>query len=121
MAVACRRCLPLVSAHAHSFRVAPLYVYGMLDLAKRQLRQILAALADEIAAGTPIVGLEPSCVSVFRDELVNLFPEDEAARRLAGQTFLLSELLVQKTGDWQPQALRGKALVQGHCHHQAPF
>ena len=99
----------------------PLYDHGMLDLARRQLRQILAALAEEIAAGTSVVGLEPSCVSVFRDELCNLFPEDEAARRLAGQTFLLSELLVQKAGEWRPPTLRRKALVQGHCHHQALF
>jgi FAD/FMN-containing dehydrogenase/Fe-S oxidoreductase len=99
----------------------PLYDYGMLDRAKRQLRQIVAALADEIAAGTPIVGLEPSCVSVFRDELGNLFPDDPAAQRLAGQTFLLSEFLVQKAGDWQPPPLRRRAVIQGHCHHKALF
>jgi Fe-S oxidoreductase len=93
----------------------------MLRLAKRQLRRILAALRDEIAAGTPVVGLEPSCVAVFRDEMKGLLPKDEAARRLASQTFLLSEFLVRKTGDWRPPALPGKALVHGHCHHKALF
>jgi Fe-S oxidoreductase len=93
----------------------------MLDLAKRQLRQILAALSDDIAAGTPVVGLEPSCVAVFRDEMRGLLPDDEAARRLASQTFLLAEFLVRKAGDWRPLVLPQRALVHGHCHHKALF
>src|SRR5205814_2445267 len=71
----------------------PLYDFGMLDLARRQLRQILTALREPIAEGVPIVGLEPSCVSVFRDELVNLMPRDPAAQKLARQTRLFGELL----------------------------
>ena len=51
----------------------PLYDYGMLDLAERQLRQILKALRPEIRAGTPLIGMEPSCLAVFRDELPELF------------------------------------------------
>ena len=54
----------------------PLYDFGMLDTAKRLLREILDALRPEIEAGTPVVGLEPSCVAVFRDEMMNLFPRD---------------------------------------------
>ena len=49
-------------------------------------------LTTEIAAGMPVVGLEPSCVAVFRDELINLFPMDEDARRLSAQTFTLSRV-----------------------------
>lgn len=71
----------------------PLYDFGMLDLAKRLLLQVLDAIRPAIREGIPVVGLEPSCVTVFRDELVNLFPDDEDARRLAGQTFTLAELL----------------------------
>jgi Fe-S oxidoreductase len=71
----------------------PLYDFGMLELAKRWLRQILETLRVPIAAGLPLVGLEPSCVAVFRDELTNLFPHDEDAKRLRHQSFLLSELL----------------------------
>ena len=52
----------------------PLYDFGMLDRAKRHLRNVLRVLRSEIEAGTPVVGIEPSCVSVFRDELLNLFP-----------------------------------------------
>jgi len=95
----------------------PLYDYGYLDTAKRLLRRILDTLADEIQAGTPIVGLEPSCVSVFRDELRNLFPHDENAKRLSRQTWLLSEFLVRE--GYEPPTLSGTAIVHGHCHHKA--
>jgi len=61
----------------------PLYDYGMLDLAVRKLRQILEELREEISRGTPVVGLEPSCVATFRDELCELFPHDEDAKRFA--------------------------------------
>jgi FAD/FMN-containing dehydrogenase/Fe-S oxidoreductase len=98
----------------------PLYDFGMLDLARRQLRQILEALRPEIEAGLPVVGLEPSCVAVFRDELINLFPEDEAARRLSAQTFTLAEFLVRE-GFEPPRRSRRQApaIVQGHCHHHS--
>ena len=64
----------------------PLYEFGLLDQAKAQLEAILPALEDEIVAGVPVVGLEPSCLSVFRDESINLFPDDERARRLSEQS-----------------------------------
>ncbi len=71
----------------------PLYDFGMLDQAKAYLRNVLAALAAPIDAGVPVVVLEPSCASVFRDELRSLFPDDARATRLREQTFLLSEFL----------------------------
>ena len=71
----------------------PLYDFGMLERAKRLLLGILDALAEEISAGIPLVVLEPSCATVFRDELLNLFPHDQRASRLAEQTYLLSEFL----------------------------
>ncbi|MGH7965456.1 MAG: FAD-binding and (Fe-S)-binding domain-containing protein, partial [Candidatus Binatia bacterium] len=97
----------------------PLYDYGMLDRATRLLRQILDTLRPSIAAGTPMVGLEPSCVAIFRDELINLFPHDEGAKRLHQQTFTLSEFLQKQDEGYHPPPLQGKALVQRHCHHQA--
>jgi len=97
----------------------PLYDYGMLDLAKRQLRQILSELRSEIRAGTPVVGLEPSCLSVFRDEMRNLLDGDEDAARLARQTFLLEEFLIKETPDYAPLPLEAKALVHGHCHQKS--
>src|SRR4029453_2062813 len=77
----------------------PLYDYGFLTHAKRLLRDIMAGLEPAIRAGTPIVVLEPSCLAVFRDELVNLFPQDDSARRLSKQTFLLGEFLRQHAAD----------------------
>jgi len=97
----------------------PLYDFGMLDTAKRLLRQILDTLRPQIAAGIPLVGLEPSCVAVFRDELRNLFPGDADARRLSQQSFLLSEFLEKQVQNYQFPPLQRKAIVQGHCHHKA--
>jgi len=97
----------------------PLYDYGFLSRAKKLLQEILSELRDEIEAGVPIVGLEPSCVAVFRDELRNLFPHDEDAARLAAQTVTLSEFLTSHAPDRFRDRLRGKAMVQAHCHHRA--
>ena len=97
----------------------PLYDYGMLDTAKRWLRQILRSLKEEIEAGTPLIGLEPSCVAVFRDELVELFPEDQDARRLCKQTFSLAEFLHEHAKDYQLPKLSRHAVVHGHCHDKA--
>ncbi len=61
----------------------PLYDFGMLDRAEALLLEILDQLEPEIEAGIPVVGLEPSCVAVFRDELINLFPHDARAQALS--------------------------------------
>jgi len=97
----------------------PLYDFGMLHLARKLLLQILNVLRDEIRAGTCIVGLEPSCVSVFRDELTNLIPNDDDAKRLSKQTYLLSEFLAQKTPHFAVPPLHRKGIVHGHCHHKS--
>jgi Fe-S oxidoreductase len=97
----------------------PLYDYGMLDLAESYLHTVLDTLRDEIRAGVPVVGIEPSCIAVFKDELVNLWPNDEDARRLSRQAFHFSEFLAKEAEDWQPPRLEGKALLHGHCHHKA--
>jgi FAD/FMN-containing dehydrogenase/Fe-S oxidoreductase len=95
----------------------PFYDFGMLKTAMKLLRQVQDTLRTEIEAGTPVVGLEPSCVAVFRDELINPFPMDEDAKRLAGNTFILSEFLEKKAPHFRPPKLRRKAIVQKHCHH----
>ncbi|MGH2461219.1 MAG: FAD-linked oxidase C-terminal domain-containing protein [Chloroflexota bacterium] len=97
----------------------PVYDFGMLDRGKLLLQQIIRALRPHIRAGVPLVGLEPSCVAVFRDELINLFPHDEDAIRLSRQSFLLSEFLADHAPGYQPPPLRRTALVHGHCHHKA--
>jgi Fe-S oxidoreductase len=97
----------------------PLYDFGMLKTARRMLLQIMDTLREEIAAGVPIVGLEPSCVAVFRDELINLFPDNEDAKRLSKNVFTLAEFLHKRAPDFIIPTLRRTAIIQGHCHHKA--
>jgi FAD/FMN-containing dehydrogenase/Fe-S oxidoreductase len=104
---------------AHLCCGRPLYDYGMLDRAQALLLQILDELSPEVEAGIPIVGLEPSCVAVFRDELINLFPHDERAQALSRQTFLLSEFLETSARNFPLPRLDRKALLHGHCHHKS--
>ncbi|MGH9528305.1 MAG: FAD-binding and (Fe-S)-binding domain-containing protein, partial [Terriglobales bacterium] len=97
----------------------PLYDFGMLDRAKRLLLRVLEVLAEEISASIPVVVLEPSCAAVFRDEMLNLFPQNEVARRLSEQTFLLSEFLSRRADRFRLPELKRKAIVHGHCHHKS--
>jgi len=97
----------------------PLYDFGMLTLAKHALRNTLDALSEPITSGVPVVVLEPSCASVFRDELRKLMPHDEHARRLVNQTVVLDELLDRYAPDWEPPRVAARALIHGHCHQKA--
>ncbi len=97
----------------------PLYDFGMLDRAQALLLNILDTLAPEIEAGIPVVGLEPSCVAVFRDELLNLFPHDQRAQALARQTYLLGDFLELHSGTAPLPQFPRKALLHGHCHHKS--
>src|ERR1039458_5406246 len=82
----------------------------------------LAALAPYVTRGVPVIGLEPSCLLSFRDELPALI-KSEAAGALAGQALLLEEFLAreQKEGRLKMPlgALSRKALLHGHCHQKA--
>ncbi|MFL6279904.1 MAG: FAD-binding and (Fe-S)-binding domain-containing protein [Vicinamibacterales bacterium] len=106
---------------AHLCCGRPLYDYGMLDMAKQRLRDIISALYREIDEGIPIVGLEPSCIAVFRDELKNLFPDDARARRLSTLVWSLGEFLSTHADRLPPMTLPCKAIVHGHCHQKALF
>ena len=97
----------------------PLYDFGMLDTAKELLREMVDTLRPAIQAGVPVVGLEPSCVAVFRDELVNLFPNDQDAKRLRDQTFYFSEFLNNEVKDYDPPHVGGEAIVHIHCHQKS--
>jgi FAD/FMN-containing dehydrogenase/Fe-S oxidoreductase len=96
----------------------PLYDFGFLDQARTYLTSILERLGPQIDGGMPFVVLEPSCASVFRDELINFFPSYERAHRLAKQTFLLSEFLA-RAGYRPPQLNDRQIVLHGHCHHKA--
>jgi len=96
----------------------PLSDFGMLDQAKATLEQTLTALRSDIEAGTSVIGIEPSCVSVFRDEMTNLLGNNVQAQKLKNQTYLLSEFLINQA-DYRPPQLKRKAIVHAHCHHKS--
>ncbi len=95
----------------------PLYAVGFLDLADRVWSRTIDALRQHVEAGTPIVGIEPSCVSSFRHELLQMRPGDPQAQALSESTLLLSEFLVRE--DYRPPQVGGTARVHAHCHHHA--
>lgn len=92
---------------------------GQLGMAKRVLRRTVGVLRPWIEAGTPIVGLEPSCTAVFRADAPELLPDDQDVQRLARQFRTLAELLLHDADGWRPPALGRAATVQTHCHQHA--
>jgi len=97
----------------------PLYEFGFLDQARAYLQRTLAVLAPPLRAGTPIVVLEPACLSVFKDELPMMLPRDENARRLREHAVLFSDFLHRHAPHLDLQPLLQPALLHLHCHHQS--
>ncbi len=98
----------------------PLYDFGLLGAAKKYLKKVLGALEPYVNSGLPVIMLEPSCASVFRDELRGLFPHNAVAHRLRQQTFTFSSFLQTRGLSYEPPRLPGrKVLLHGHCHHKA--
>ncbi|HET6625870.1 MAG TPA: FAD-linked oxidase C-terminal domain-containing protein [Nocardioidaceae bacterium] len=91
---------------------------GQLATAKRVLHRTLRQLRPHLRAGTPIVGLEPSCTAVFRSDASELV-SGEDVERLQHQTLTLSELLMERTEGWQPPRVDVDVLRQTHCHQHA--
>ena len=90
---------------------------GQLDGARRQLRAALDILYPIVAAGIPVIGLEPSCLAVWRSDAAELLPNDPRVAEVAAGVLTLAELL-GRTADWAPPDLTGLDLVvQPHCHH----
>jgi Fe-S oxidoreductase len=99
-----------------------LYDFGLLGTARSYLANVLDRVAPEIEAGLPFIFLEPSCASVFKDEALELFPNDERARKLSRQVWLLADWLAAKAPDWVEGRLEGaQVILHGHCHHKAVF
>jgi FAD/FMN-containing dehydrogenase/Fe-S oxidoreductase len=93
----------------------PYYDWGMLDRAKHALERTLEVLAPDLEAGAPIVVLEPGCLSVFRDELRQLLPNDARAQRLARQVRSFAEMAKRL---YLPK-IDSRILLHGHCHQKA--
>ena len=108
--------------HGHICCGRPLYDFGLLDAARSYLAQVLARMAPHINAGLPFIFLEPSCASVFKDELLEIFPKDPHAQKLSQQVWLLADWLAEHAPHFAPTGLTGAhILVHGHCHHKSVF
>ena len=90
--------------------------------AQREMERTLAALAPYVARGVPVIGLEPSCLLSFRDELPALL-KGETVDALAAQALLLEEFLAREQKEGRLKLPLGplpkKALLHGHCHQKA--
>ncbi len=95
---------------------------GLVDRARAEAERVIAAVEPFLARGVPMVGLEPSCLLGFRDEIPAMI-KSETARRLVSQTYLFEEFLVREAqaGRFAPSLGRiaARALVHGHCHQKA--
>src|SRR5579862_32805 len=95
---------------------------GKVDEARREMERTLAVLAPFAASGTPIIGLEPSCLFGFRDEIPSLLTSD-AARQVAGHALLFEEFLAREAAAGRlslPLApTKKQALLHGHCHQKS--
>ena len=90
---------------------------GQLDGARRQLRAALDVLHPVVAAGIPVVGLEPSCTAVWRSDAAELLPDDSRVAPVRAGVLTLAELL-SRTDGWTPPDLSAVEVVaQPHCHH----
>jgi FAD/FMN-containing dehydrogenase/Fe-S oxidoreductase len=99
-----------------------LYDFGLLGTARSYLANVLDRVAPEIEAGLPFIFLEPSCASVFKDEALELFPDDPRAQKLSKQVWLLADWLAAEAPDWVSGRLAGaQVILHGHCHHKAVF
>lgn len=94
---------------------------GQLDTAKRKLRDLLRVLAPFAASGIPIVGVEPSCTAVLRDDVLDLLPDDARSQLVSSMTFTLAELLTSAEFGPEkvllPQLDGVSVIAQPHCHH----
>ncbi|MFC5264286.1 FAD-binding and (Fe-S)-binding domain-containing protein [Kribbella qitaiheensis] len=90
---------------------------GQLGVAQRVMKRSLAILAPHLAAGTPIIGLEPSCTAAFRHDAPDLLSDNPLAHAAAKSTVTLAEFLTKS--NWKPPQVGGEALVQPHCHQHA--
>ncbi|MEA2947931.1 MAG: hypothetical protein QOI40_3261, partial [Alphaproteobacteria bacterium] len=96
-----------------------LLAVGLVDEAREEAQRCVAALAPFVARGIPIVGLEPSCLLGFRDEIPALI-QSEDARRLAEHALLLEEFLARERALKLPlKPVAKRALLHGHCHQKS--
>ncbi len=93
----------------------------MLGLAKKLLSRNLKVLAPYLRKGTPIIFAEPSCKAVFKDELLNLFPNDLDAKRLSEQCYSLAGFMRERGFAYEltEDKKKSKISVHNHCHQKS--
>jgi Fe-S oxidoreductase len=95
---------------------------GLVDQARREAERTLAALAPYVERGVPVIGLEPSCLLGFRDEIPAMLPGD-AARRVADRALTFEEFLAREAAAGRLalplNKVADRALLHGHCHQKA--
>ena len=92
---------------------------GQLTGAKKHLSSLLGVLAPFAASGIPIVGVEPSCTAVLRDDLLDLLPDDPRSMLVSSATRTLAEVLstVPASSRNLPSLEGVEIVAQPHCHH----
>lgn len=92
---------------------------GQLAGAKKHLASLLGVLAPFAASGIPIVGVEPSCTAVLRDDLLDLLPEDPRSALVSSATRTLAEVLsaLPASARHLPSLEGVEIVAQPHCHH----
>ena len=84
--------------------------------AASQLRGALKVLAPIAESGVPIVGLEPSCMAVWKSDAAELLPGDARVPLVAGAMKTLAQVLMETHGFTPPDLTGVKLVVQPHCH-----
>ena len=99
---------------------------GQVTAARRVLRRSLRTIEPWLAAGVPVVGLEPSCTAALRADGPELLPDEPLAAALATGVRTFAEVLADHVGELTELAARAdtpaaglRALVQVHCHQHA--
>ena len=104
-------------AKSHFCCGRPLYEHGFLDEAKQQMSSILDNFYSKLPASASVLVLEPSCLSVFKDELHRLFPEDVRATDLDARTMTVAEFLTRQKIQATKKLPHG--VMHLHCHGKA--
>ena len=116
-----RRSRPIRTSGLYA-AAAPFLAVGLVEEARREMQRTLDALAPYVRRGIPVIGLEPSCLFTFRDELPAMF-KGEAAELLAANARLFEEFIAHEHKQGQLDLPLGplpkKALLHGHCHQKA--
>ncbi len=102
----------------------PLISKGLVSQAQRQALEALERLYPYVEQELPIIGLEPSCILTFRDELLSLLPGDPRARKLARSVFTFEEYVARLADEGRLREVRWtetarRVLVHGHCHQKS--